>query len=107
MSVVTTMDSKRVTDEVRHANNDLERFYLESRRNKKLAAWAAKKLDYNKKDYFLELVGADLSHAGPDPVVERISADFAAAGVLVNKDTIWQKLRDIEQEVILEQRAEK
>ena len=44
MSVTNTMNAKRVTDEVRHAQEDLEHFYLEAKRNKKLAKWAAKKL---------------------------------------------------------------
>ncbi|NVK20122.1 MAG: DUF1476 family protein [Methylocystaceae bacterium] len=107
MSVVNTMDSKRVTDEVRHANDDLEHFYLEARRNKKLANWAAKKLNIDKKEYFMELVSADLSCGGPKPVVDRIMVDFAKAKIDCAEDVVWKHLRDCEKEVFHEMLADR
>ena len=107
MSVVNTMDSKRVTDEVRHANDDLEHFYLEARRNRKLANWAAKKLDIDKKEYFMELVSADLSSGGPKPVVDQIMADFEKAGIDYDEKEVWEELRACEKEVFHDMLAER
>ncbi|SCA55631.1 conserved hypothetical protein [Candidatus Terasakiella magnetica] len=100
MSVVRTMNSKRTCDEIRHANTELEYFYLEARRNKKAANWAAKKLGRNKKEYFLELISEDISQAGPKPVVKRIRKDFKKAGLDISEDKIWKKLRTFEQYIL-------
>ena len=100
MSVVATMDSKRVTDEVRHAHEDLEHFYLEAKRNKKIAHWAAKQLGVDKKDYFMEILGEDLSKAGPKPVVDRILKDFAKAELKISEEKVWEKLRKFEREIL-------
>jgi|GEM_PF-1671880 len=100
MSVDNTMNAKRVTDEVRHAHDDLEYFYLEAKRNKRLAKWAAKKLDVDKKEYFLELIGCDLSTAGPKPVIDRIKKDFEHAELEITEEKIWSKLREFEKEVL-------
>lgn len=105
MSVVDTMHSKRVTDEVRHAQDDLEFFYLEAKRNKKIAYWAAKKLDLNKKDYFMEILAADLSKAGPKPVIDRILDDFEMAGMEINEQEVWEKLRTFEREILQDMMA--
>lgn len=110
MSVVNTMHSKRVTDEVRHANDDLEFFYMEARRNRKIANWAAEQLGFNKKEYFLELVEADLSKAGPKPVIDRILVDFQQAGLNISEETLWDQLRTFEKDVLqdmLTQQAER
>jgi len=100
MSVVNTMHSKRVTDEVRHAHADTEYFYLEAKRNKKIATWAAKKLDVDKKEYFMELIGEDISKAGPKPVVDRIKKDFKNAKVKISEEKIWEKIRKFEKDVL-------
>ena len=100
MSVVATMNSKRATDEVRHANDELEHFYLEAKRNKKVANWAAKKLGLNKKEYFLELISADLTSAGPKPVIDRILNDFAKANLEISEEKVWEKLREFESEIL-------
>ena len=98
MSVVNTMNSKRATDEIRHANDDLEYFYMEARRNKRMARWAAKQLDRNIEEYFLELITEDISQAGPKPVVDRIMEDFAEASIDISEEDIWLKLRHFEKE---------
>lgn len=100
MSVANTMNSKRATDEVRHAHDDLEYFYLEAKRNKRLAKWAAKKLDIDKKEYFLELISCDLSTAGPKPVIDHIYKDFKHADLEISEEKIWDKLREYEKEVL-------
>jgi len=100
MSVVSTMNAKRATDEVRHANDELEHFYLEARRNRKIANWAADKLDRDKKSYFLDLVGADLTKAGPKPVIDQILADFKDAGLEIAEEDVWAELREIERSII-------
>lgn len=110
MSVVNTMHSKRVTDEVRHANDDLEFFYMEARRNRKIANWAAEQLGIDKKEYFLELVEADLSKAGPKPVIDRIMVDFEQADLNISEETLWDQLRTFEKDVLqdmLTQQAER
>jgi len=106
MSVVSTMNAKRATDEVRHANDELEHFYLEARRNRKIANWAADKLDRDKKSYFLDLVGADLTKSGPKPVVDQIMADFKDAGLEMSEEDIWAELREIERSIINEMMRE-
>jgi hypothetical protein len=100
MSVVDTMHSKRVTDEVRHAHDDLEYFYLEAKRNKRIARWAAKHLGYDKKKYFLELISEDISKAGPKPVVDRIMKDFTKAELTITEEEVWERLRKYEKEVL-------
>lgn len=110
MSVVNTMHSKRVTDEVRHAHDDLEYFCLEAKRNKKLANWAAKKLSIDKKEYFLELIGEDISKAGPKPVIDRIVKDFKKNKIKINEKEIWGKLRKFDKDVLqdmLEEQAKR
>jgi len=100
MSVTNTMNAKRVTDEVRHAQEDLEHFYLEAKRNKKLAKWAAKKLGVDKKEYLLELISCDIASAGPKPVVDRISNDFKNVKLGISDEKIWEQLRKCESEVL-------
>ncbi len=110
MAVVETMGAKRVTDEVRHAHDDLEYFYLEAKRNKKIANWAAKQLGFDKKEYFLELISADISKAGPKPVVDRIMADFDKAKLEITEEEVWTKLRKFEKEALqgmLEEQAKR
>jgi len=100
MSVVSTMNAKRATDEVRYANDELEHFYLEAKRNKKVANWAAKKLGLDKKEYFLELISADLTSAGPKPVIDRILSDFEKAGLGIAQEKVWEKLREFESQIL-------
>jgi hypothetical protein len=110
MSIANTMSAKRVTDEVRHAHDELEYFYLEAKRNKRLAKWAAKKLGIDKHEYFLELIGSDLSKAGPRPVVDRVMQDFLHAGIEIPEEKIWEKIRKYEQEILrsmLEEQAKR
>ncbi len=107
MSVVSTMNSKRATDEVRHANDELEYFYMEAKRNKKLAGWAAKQLGADKKEYFLELISADITTAGPKPVIDRMVKDFKQADLDIKEEDIWSKLRDVEREVLHDMMQEK
>lgn len=110
MSVTGTMNAKRFTDEIRHAHDDLEYFYLEAKRNKKLAKWAAKKLGVDTKEYFMDLLECDLSSAGPKPVVDRIKKDFKKAGLKIKSDKIWDKLHEFEQEAfrkLLDAQADK
>jgi hypothetical protein len=110
MSVVSTMNSKRATDEVRHANDELEHFYLEAKRNRKIANWASKKLGRDKKEYFLELISADLTRAGPKPVVDRILDDFKQAGLDIDENRVWDKVRRFEREIftdMMTQQAER
>ncbi|WP_135080641.1 ATPase inhibitor subunit zeta [Terasakiella sp. SH-1] len=102
MSVLKTMKSKEATDEICHANDALQHFYMEAKRNKKIARWAAKKLDKNRKKYFLELVSEDISHAGPKPVIKRILKDFKTAGIKIKEEEIWAKLRRFECETLSE-----
>lgn len=102
MSVVSTMDSKRVTDEVRHAHEELEYFYLEAKRNKRIAGWAAKKLGVDRNDYFIALIEEDISKAGPKPVVERILKDFQNKKLDITEEKVWAKLRKFEKQILQE-----
>lgn len=102
MSIVSTMDSKRATDEVVHANEDLQHFYMEAKRNKFIALWAAEMLKLDPREYFLELEEQDISKAGPKPVIDRILQDFEANNIKISEDEVWEKLRECERKAFYE-----
>lgn len=70
--------------EARFAHDETTRFKVVSRRNKLLGLWAAKKLGKSgdeAEQYARSVVAADFTSPGDDDVVEKIRADFEAAGI--------------------------
>jgi hypothetical protein len=81
---MTTFDRREDGFESKFAHDEQLRFRATARRNRRLAAWAAEKLGKPASEadaYFKEVMAADLTEAGDDDVIRKITADFAAAGV--------------------------
>jgi hypothetical protein len=83
---MTTFNNREKAFENKFAHDADLKFKAESRRNKMLAEWAAAKLGITGAavdDYVKAVRKADLEEKGDDDVVRKVSADFAAKGVVV------------------------
>ena len=73
-------------------------FKAESRRNKKLAAWAGELLGKSGDaidKYVTEVIVADMEEAGDDDVFRKLRADFDGAGVEISDVVIRTKMDEL------------
>lgn len=81
---MSTFDQREESFEKRFAHDEELQFRAEARRNKLLGLWAAEKLGKTGADaqaYAETLVAAEVAADADTRVFDRISKDFAAAGV--------------------------
>ncbi len=74
------------------------RFKANARRNKQLGLWAAEKLGKTGEEaeaYAKEVVMADFKEAGDNDVLEKVKADFEAAGVEQSEHQIRRTMDDL------------
>jgi hypothetical protein len=94
---MTTFNNREKAFENKFAHDADLKFKAESRRNKMLAEWAAAKLGITGAavdDYVKAVRKADLEEKGDDDVVRKVSADFAAKGVVVADADIRAQMGD-------------
>lgn len=103
---VSTMDSKKATNEFNYIAEQESQFHIRVRRNKLLAGWAAHKLGLHSTkipDYIMEIIDADLSGGTCNTaVISKVTADLAGAGVHVSNDELSKLLLEFEQQARLE-----
>lgn len=86
---MTTFDKRERSEETKFAHDEEIAFRVRARRNKLVAHWAAEKLGRTDADaYTMELIEADMREPGDEDVIEKLIADFKAAGVDVSEHTI-------------------
>lgn len=88
-------DERKNASEKKFVMDAQKEFKAESRRNKKVAAWAAELLGKSGDEaakYVTEVIVADMEEAGDDDVFRKLRADFDASGVEISDVVIRTKL---------------
>lgn len=92
---MTTFDDREQAFERKFAHDAELQFKAEARRNKLLAAWAAKQLGLSGEEaeaYATEVIMADLKEAGDDDVFRKVTADFEKRGVALEPSVLRAKM---------------
>jgi hypothetical protein len=109
-TVMTTFDEREKGYEKKFALDQDLKFRAESRRNKKLAEWAAAKLGISGEaldDYVKAVRKADLAEKGDDDVLRKVKQDFDAKGIAVDEAEIRAKLGEFLAQAVTEIEASK
>lgn len=107
---MTTFDEREKGFEKMFAHDQDLRFKAESRRNKRLAEWAADKLGITGaalEDYVKAVRKADLAEKGDEDVLRKIKKDFADGGIAVDEAEIRKKLGEFLAQSVAEIQAQK
>jgi hypothetical protein len=107
---MTTFDEREKGYEKKFALDQDLKFRAESRRNKKLAEWAAAKLGISGEaldDYVKAVRKADLAEKGDDDVLRKVKQDFDAKGIAVEEAEIRAKLGEFLAQAVTEIEASK
>jgi hypothetical protein len=107
---MTTFDEREKSFEKKFALDQDLKFRAESRRNKKLAEWAAAKLGITGADleeYIKAVRKADLAEKGDDDVLRKVKQDFDAKGVAVDEAEIRAKLNEFLAQAVAEVEADR
>lgn len=94
---MTAFDDREKAFEKKFAHDQDLRFKAESRRNKMIAEWAARKLGISGAavdEYVKAVRKADLAEKGDEDVIRKIAIDFADKGVKVSDAEIRKQLGD-------------
>ncbi len=78
---MTAFDDRESAFEAKYAHDEEMNFKVQSRANKKLALWAAKKLGKPADQldaYVREVIAADFKEAGHEDVIEKVAQDLGA-----------------------------
>lgn len=94
---MTTFDDREKAFENKFKYDEEMKFKATARRNKLLGLWAAEKLGRAGDDaaaYAKEVVAADFDRPGDEDVIEKVLADFAAAGITLGRaDVVFEMER--------------
>ncbi|WP_072391887.1 DUF1476 domain-containing protein [Hyphomicrobium sp. CS1GBMeth3] len=107
---MTTFDEREKSFEKKFALDQDLKFRAESRRNKKLAEWAAGKLGITGEaleEYIKAVRKADLAEKGDDDVLRKVKQDFDAKGIAVDETEIRAKLNEFLSQSVSEIEADK
>ena len=80
-----------------------KKFKISAMRNKKLAQWAAEKLDLDTSKidtYIDEVIISDFDEPGHEDVIKKILNDFKQVNINISYDEIEEKLLDFEKEAL-------
>lgn len=92
---MTTFDDREKGFEKKFAHDQDLKFKAESRRNKKIAEWAAEKMGITGDDvaaYVKDVRKADFEEAGDDDVVRKVKADLDAKGVAISEADVREAM---------------
>ncbi len=95
---MTTFDDRKDTFEAKFAHDAELRFKAEARRDKLVGRWAAEHLGLEgekAEEYAGSLIVADLEEPGDEDVFRKLRADFDAAGVEMDDETIRRRLDEL------------
>lgn len=107
---MTTFDEREKSYEKKFALDQDLKFRAESRRNKRLAEWAAVKLGISGSDveeYIKAVRKADLAEAGDEDVVRKVKQDFTDKGLAVDEAEIRAKLSEFLAQAVREVEADR
>lgn len=107
---MTTFDEREKSYEKKFALDQDLKFRAESRRNKRLAEWAAVKLGISGSDveeYIKAVRKADLAEAGDEDVVRKVKQDFTDKGLAVDEAEIRAKLAEFLAQAVREVEADR
>ena len=84
--------------EAKWAHDEEKHFAILAERNRRLAAWAAEKMNLpaTERDHYVQAVlTAWLDGHGPDPVFEKISQDFQAGHVVCSQSELRARMKTL------------
>lgn len=97
---MSSFDERERAEEAKFVHDASLRFRAEARRNKHLAHWASAQMGISDTNaianYVAEVIAADMTQAGPEDVVRKITADFDANGVAIGEDAIRAKVLEFD-----------
>lgn len=95
---MSTFDQREKDFERKFQHDEELKFRVTNRRNKLLGLWASEHLGKSGDEasaYALEVVESDFTKPGEDDVVEKVQADFDAAGVKIDSAAIKAKMAEL------------
>ena len=98
---MATFDHREKAFEKKFEHDQQLQFRTEMRRNKLIGLWAADLMDLTgaeAESYAKQVVEADFEEPGPEDVIRKIKADFAANGFEKSDRQIRRKLEECEEE---------
>lgn len=98
---MSTFDDREKVAEKKFVLEAEQEFKAESRRNKKLALWAAELMAKSKEDstkYITEVILSDMEEAGDDDVFRKVRQDLVDAGVDLSDTALRDKMNALMQE---------
>lgn len=107
---MTTFDERQKGYEKKFALDQELKFKAESRRNKMLAEWAAKRLgieDAALEDYVRAVRKADLAEKGDEDVFRKVRGDFDAKGVVIADADIRDMMQELLAQAVTQLEGEK
>ena len=103
---VSTMDSKKATNEFNYIAEQESQFHIRARRNKLLARWVAHQLNLpvdQVPDYIMEIIDADLSDGTCDnAVMAKVLKDLSGSGFHMTTQELAGLLYDFDRQARLE-----
>ncbi len=106
---MTAFDDRQKAFENKFKYDEEMKFKATNRRNKLLGLWAAGKLGKEGADaeaYAKEVIAADFDRPGDEDVIEKILADFGAAGVTTGRADVQFELERFFGQALEQIRAE-
>jgi hypothetical protein len=92
---MTTLEDREKGFEKKFAADQEREFIAQSRRNRMLGEWAAKKMGLeNVEDYVRAVVRSELSAGGEDDVLRKVLQDLAGAGIEVREAEVRTKAEE-------------
>lgn len=94
---MSVFEDREKAFESKFAYDQEMRFKLLARRNRLLGIWAAGVMGFDGEEanaYALELVAADLEHAGEDDVLDKVMNDFKGAGIAVSSGEVRARMSE-------------
>lgn len=91
---MTALRKRAIAQELRFVREEELSFRAEARRNALLGLWAAAMIDTPDADaYARDIVAAGVEN--PDGILDRLNADFEAAGVIFLEDDIRERMTNM------------
>jgi hypothetical protein len=96
---MTTLADREQSIENKYAHDEQFKFKVTSRRNNLTGLWAAELLGKPDADaYAKEVVMADFDAPGDDDLIQKLLADFSAAGITQDATSIRRALEQYQEE---------
>ncbi len=95
---MTTFDKRKESQENKFAHDSELNFKITARRNRLFGEWVAAELKKKPEEveaYAKEVVESDFEKPGDEDVIEKVQADFKAAGIDVDVRDLREKFEEI------------